>query len=92
MGLISTAHALAILLYVECLSLVDKNGQQPDRQHIIRAANMQAVTLADLQGQLHHIAAQSDQKQKLELYKQLLHTVLAVPSQETCNAFVDHSA
>lgn len=40
--------------------------------------------------QLQAIANKPDQKQKLELYKQLLQTTLTAPTVEACNAFVDH--
>lgn len=48
--------------------------------------------MAQVAAQLQAIAGKPDQKQKLELYKQLLQTALQDPSVETLNAFVDHSA
>jgi hypothetical protein len=47
--------------------------------------------MADIAAQLQAIADKPDQKQKLEDYKQLLQRLLAAPSVDTCNAFVDHS-
>jgi hypothetical protein len=47
--------------------------------------------MAQIAQQLQAIAEKPDQKQKLELYKQLLQNVLESPTVEACNAFVDHS-
>ncbi|GBF98333.1 COP9 signalosome complex subunit 4 [Raphidocelis subcapitata] len=46
--------------------------------------------MSDIEAQLAAIAEKPDQKQKLELYRQLLAALLAAPAVETCNAFVDH--
>lgn len=45
----------------------------------------------EVDAQLHAVAGLSDQKQKLEQYKQLLHSILASSSVEACINFVDHS-
>eukprot|EP00877_Chromochloris_zofingiensis_P013874 jgi/Chrzof1/8740/Cz03g22180.t1 len=44
----------------------------------------------EVDAQLHAVAGLSDQKQKLEQYKQLLHSILASSSVEACINFVDH--
>lgn len=57
-----------------------------------KPASATPASMADITAQLQAIADKPDQKQKLELYKQLLQTLLQSPAVETCNAFVDHSA
>ncbi|KAI8472823.1 MAG: hypothetical protein J3K34DRAFT_413139 [Monoraphidium minutum] len=46
--------------------------------------------MAAIPARLLEIAEKPDQKQKLELYKQLLAEILQTPAAETCDAFVDH--
>jgi hypothetical protein len=48
--------------------------------------------MADIAAQLAAVADKADQKAKLEDYKQLLQRLLAAPSVDALNAFVDHSA
>jgi len=47
--------------------------------------------MTEVNSKLNQIAAGSDQKQKSEQYKGLLHQILGSGSVEGCRAFVDHS-